>query len=277
MPSPVPHEVSEGNQLATSDRTPPQIAPVAASPRLVTTNASLGISGCTRLFRNPESIDIVLQILRGANGFSPTPNISSLASFGCSTGEEVFTLALASALYPSITISGYDLYAERLTVAASGYLGREGMFKETLGEFFADAGPREIYPALLATSHLHLSGDLLRVGDGMRSRISLHHHDLLRKKVLATHQIGLLCNVLQHYPLEERKTVIQNCATSIDTAGFLIVSDVLINNSERAVKYGIADGVIQCDGFSLIRRPWAATRQHVLAENPLLFQKIPTP
>ena len=235
-------------------------------------NAAHSISGCTRLLRCPDAVQIILDTLVKAENRGGISEISTISSFGCSSGEEVFTLALATAAYPALSIHGYELYESRLTTANRGYLGRLPAFSSLIQDLFGGRG-EEIVSRLLATSHIALNGDQVWLGEVLRERIKLFPVDLLATAPHERCQVGLLFNVLQHYPPEHRGVIIENCAGSVSEGGLLLISDVLLDEASRSAHYGIVEGTIHCEKFCLTTVPWVRTHQLEYPENPLLLRK----
>lgn len=178
-----------------------------------------GISTNTAFFRD----GLVLEIF--GNVILPdysAERIIRVASVGCSTGEEAYSLLLKNwGRRIGIRIDGYDVSHGNIEAALTAEYKLlvdspvDLMKFEQLGlpcpeEAYILTDCEDIY-------HKHIS-----FTPEVRMRINFANHDILETRLPKTYDVVLLLNVLRHFPEKDREIILANLFDSVDDDGWLI-------------------------------------------------------
>jgi chemotaxis protein methyltransferase CheR len=174
-------------------------------------------NGETYFFRQPQQLAfLTASVLPQLVQATPKTRSRVIWSAGCSSGEEVYTLAalaLESGLFRdgSVRIVGSDIVAERLEKARQGYFS-ESSFRATNAEFSARHFSQTTRGAL--------------VGQSLRDICEFHQMNLLDESAtssVAQADIIFCRNVLIYMDDEARKLVETNLLSRLAAGGWLFL------------------------------------------------------
>ncbi|MEL6252565.1 MAG: CheR family methyltransferase [Bacteroidota bacterium] len=184
---------------------------VSSQPRI--------ISGLTELFRDPEYFRLIRQeIISYLETFSH-PKVWHV---GCSTGEEVFSMAILlqeAALFNKTDILATDTYQHRLIQAKNGRLSTRML--EQYQDNFKESGVKGKFEDYFNTSagYLELKASLLQ-------RLNFFRHDILQGASPNTFSCIFCRNVLFYYPPEKQVQILEKLLDSLSPMGFLVLGRV---------------------------------------------------
>jgi chemotaxis methyl-accepting protein methylase len=142
--------------------------------------------------------------------------IDRIASVGCSTGEETYTLILAG--WPALRADGYDINAPRLDEARAGAYDTYARRDKELYSLPADIS-RE---AFVIRDGMVPNFDYLTFTDEAKEKATFAMHDIIAAPLPQEYGIMVMSNVLQHLDEEEREIAVLNARSSIEDHGWLI-------------------------------------------------------
>ncbi len=162
------------------------------------------IASTTCFFREMETFSAFMEV--------GIPENSRIASVGCSTGEEAYSLAILT----SMQIDGYDSNPANIEHALRGeYI------------FFFDP-PQE----LEGMAEIYGSAKRVKIRQDVKKRTNFQLHDIMDGKLPRNYEAVFLMNMLYHYPEKGRKRIIENVRRSLNCGGLLACEESLILNGE---------------------------------------------
>lgn len=177
------------------------------------------ISGLTELFRDPTYFHFIRQeIIPYLETFSH-PKIWHV---GCSTGEEVFSMAILlqeAALLNKTDILATDTYQHRLIQAKNGRLGIR--MREQYQRNFKESGVKGTFEDYFTTGpgYLELKADILQ-------KLNFFRHDIIQGASPNTFSCIFCRNVLFYYPPEKQLQILEKLLDSLSPMGFLVLGRV---------------------------------------------------
>ncbi len=172
----------------------------------------------TRFFRQPAAFQVLAQYLDKVVGSGAAPAEFSFWSAGCSTGQELYSMAMVAEAVFGHGESwrewhgiGSDL-SFRAVVQA-----REGVYPEkVLGDIPVQYRGRFMDPKL---------GGRARVADVIRHRTHFFHSNLLHVDVapFASFNVIFCQNVLIYFPRQERAGIIDQLVDRLGPGGLLVL------------------------------------------------------
>lgn len=185
------------------ERTPPDQEPWLAVYDAIST-------GETYFFRDHAGLDLIFPSLIGSHPARSGP--VRLLSVGCSSGEEVYTLAilaLVAGRLPSVLLEGIDLSSGQIAKA------REGVF--------AQRSVRLVPPGLLERAFIR-EGHFFRIKDELREVVRFSRENILSFSKPANSYDGILFrNVIIYFEDSVRKKMIEIFYKLIAPGGFLLM------------------------------------------------------
>jgi len=185
------------------ERTPPDQEPWLAVYDAIST-------GETYFFRDRAGLDLIFPLLLGSHPIRSAP--VRLLSVGCSSGEEVYSLALLALVagrLPSVLLEGIDLSSGQIAKA------REGVF--------AQRSVRLVPPGLLERAFVR-EGHFFRVKDELREAVRFSRENILSFSKPANSYDGILFrNVIIYFEDSSRKKMIEIFYRLISPGGFLLM------------------------------------------------------
>lgn len=185
------------------ERTPPDQEPWLAVYDAIST-------GETYFFRDHAGLDLIFPSLIGSHPARSGP--VRLLSVGCSSGEEVYTLAilaLVAGRLPSVLLEGIDLSSGQIAKA------REGVF--------AQRSVRLVPPGLLERAFIR-EGHFFRIKDELREVVRFSRENILSFPKPANSYDGILFrNVIIYFEDIVRKKMIEIFYKLIAPGGFLLM------------------------------------------------------
>jgi chemotaxis protein methyltransferase CheR len=184
----------------------------------------------TRLFRNREVFDAIAARVVPELWTSPAPRLR-VWSAGCSSGEEVYSLAAVVHRHGAATgalgalgrvdILGTDVHAPSLQAAAEGaYL--EGAFDEV--------------PPEVRAAYFGREGPPYRVAAELRRLVRFASHDLLREAPPGADFSLIVCrNVLIYFDRESQERLFEQFHDALAPGGFLVLGmvETLLGEARR--------------------------------------------
>ena len=177
------------------------------------------ISGLTELFRDPEYFRLIRQeIIPYLETFSH-PKVWHV---GCSTGEEVFSMAILlqeAALLNKTDILATDTYQHRLIQAKNGRLSKRML--EQYQRNFLDSGVKGKFE-----DYFNTSAGYLELNEFILPKLNFFRHDILQGASPNTFSCIFCRNVLFYYPPEKQVRILKKLLDSLSPMGFLILGRV---------------------------------------------------
>lgn len=168
----------------------------------------------SEMFRDPEFFrhlrETVVPILKTY----PTINIWIA---GCSTGEEVYSLAILlkeEELYERSTIFATDINPRAIKAAKDGIYPVDAVKTHTRN--YQDAGGREAFSKYYTADY-----GLAKMNSDLTSNVVFHEHNLVHDHVFAECHLILCRNVLIYFNKELQDRVLELFAQSLRFGGFL--------------------------------------------------------
>lgn len=180
------------------------------------------VESTTTFFREPSSIMTVVEGLGPRFG----PQVA-VASVGCSTGEEVYSLLLQARLSgwgDNFTVDGYDYEKNRVERGMAGIYGRELWHEDGyMGEVIKKMVEEGVIPSVQSDFEVPLE---------IKRRATFSLLDITQGPLPKRYPIIMCANVLYHY-LHPRRgrtafggSVLSNLADSLNPGGFLVLEDM---------------------------------------------------
>lgn len=177
------------------------------------------ISGLTELFRDPDYFRLIRQeIIPYLETFSH-PRVWHV---GCSTGEEVFSMAILlqeAAILNKTDILATDTYQHRLIQAKNGRLGLRLQEKYQLN--FQESGVKGNFEDYFTTS-----AGYLELKASIRKKLNFFRHDIIQGASPNTFSCIFCRNVLFYYPPEKQLQILEKLLDSLSPMGFLVLGRV---------------------------------------------------
>ena len=177
----------------------------------------------TRLFRNEELFsalrDKAMPSYFRQSALSRRPFV--IWSSGCSSGEEVYSLAMVAlgefagkGTAPNLDAFGTDINRERLALARAGCYGMPS--RQAIGE---------AYWALLLR-HARLEGASVRMGDDLRARCRFGVFDMRQRPKKHTFDFIVCNHVLQYYDPPGQLHILRNLQEVLKPGGHLYLEGI---------------------------------------------------
>lgn len=177
------------------------------------------ISGLTELFRDPDYFRLIRQeIIPYLETFSH-PKIWHV---GCSTGEEVFSMAILlqeAALLNKTDILATDTYQHRLIQAKNGRLSKRML--EQYQSNFRESGAKGKFE-----DYFNKSAGYLELNESILPKLNFFRHDILQGASPNTFSCIFCRNVLFYYPPEKQVQILEKLLDSLSPMGFLVLGRV---------------------------------------------------
>jgi chemotaxis methyl-accepting protein methylase len=203
-----------------------------------------GINTNTDFFRD----GLVLEILDSQVLPSYTPEkVIQVASVGCSTGMEVYSILLKNwARKSRMRVDGYDVNPRNIETALAGeYMLRvDSLIDLFRFEQLELPCPEDAYVVTDGkdSCHKHLS-----FTPELRRKISFTNHDILKAELPRNYDVVLLLHVLRHFPEKGREKILTNLYGSMnDNAWLICESAIWKDHDEERERY--------CSWMANIRR-----------------------
>lgn len=139
----------------------------------------------------------------------------SIASIGCASGEEPFTVAMIirdaftqELSETDVTIIGTDIDEDILQVADRAVYDRERL-EET--------------PSVFRSRYFTGRSGMYHLSPEIRTMVSLHHHDLLKSAPEGLWDMILCRNVLIYFDRGHQENIVAAFATGLRTGGYLVL------------------------------------------------------
>ena len=170
----------------------------------------------TAFFRHPEQYRLLRErVLPYLDSF---PHIKIWVA-GCSTGEEVYSLAILldeAGMLEKSQIFATDINPHVLEEAKGGLFPRDKLAE-------SEANYREAGGRGELADRFHDNGYHLRIDERYRSRLLFHHHSLAHDGVFNEFQLILCRNVLIYFHPDLQTRVMELYARSLHRDGFLML------------------------------------------------------
>jgi chemotaxis protein methyltransferase CheR len=172
----------------------------------------------SKFFRNPTTFarlcaDVLPELF--AHCHREGNSALNIASIGCASGEEPYTLAMViretfaeELARLMITITGTDIDQDILQVATRAIYDQERM-TDTPAAF-----KKRYFTSKEGYYHLHPE---------IRQMVNLLHHDLLRSVPAGTWDLLLCRNVLIYFDRAHQEIIIRSFADALRTGGYLVL------------------------------------------------------
>ncbi len=195
----------------------------------------------TRLFRNEELLDAVKRL---TSEFIQSKRSGKFCmwSTGCSSGEEVYSMAMVALnefskakRQPLMEACGTDINPERIMEGRMGRYGRPGK----------DAFAQNYW--VLLRNYAEMNNSQVQMGDLLRSVCTFAKFDMRNKPKNHTFHFIVCNHVLQYYDAPGQRHIIGNLKAVLKPGGYLYL--------EGVTEHGL-------DGLNLVKLP----------DRPLLYQ-----
>lgn len=191
------------------------------------------IQKSTMFFREPSALTTIVKKLAPQFGSK-----CKIASVGCSSGEEVYSLLFLNQLSSTgveLWVDGYDYNPEVLEASRRGAY----QLSEIGGHFYSYRS------ALLfkLTGGLPKSAEYFTMPEAIRKKASFNEHDISKVALLSKYPIILCANVLYHYFNQSRVSlvsVLDNLADSLENNGYLVCEATNHYEGNNAAEYSEA-------------------------------------
>lgn len=183
----------------------------------------------TRFFRNPCLFRALREAVVPAHLARGAERNLGVWSAGCSTGEEVYSLAMAGAealrerKQPlRLTVFGTDISPDCLRTA------RIGEYRHTPGTYVA-TGYEDAF-----ARYGEIAGGRWRAGEALRRAVRLGRFDLRQRPTKHTFQFIVCNHVLQYYQPAAQQTILANLKAVLCLGGFLYIEGITPDAREQA-------------------------------------------
>jgi len=186
----------------------------------------------TELFREPG---VYLALRNQVIPFLRTYSRIKIWSAGCSTGEEVFSLAILmkdEGLDKRCTFYGTDINPRVIKKAKSGSISLESL-ESSQSKFYLSGGNNSL------AEYFKLKGNSAVLNDDLLKRITFSTHNLMTDQVFGEMQLVLCRNVLIYFKQELQNRSLKVIHDSLCRGGFLCLGsseDLLFSDYEKKFK-----------------------------------------
>ncbi len=201
------------------------LLPEPASHRLADETVDALLNNETCFFRDGRGMrTIAADILEAMAGNRPQGSRLRVWSAGCSTGQELYSLAMGMADAGSfrdswtLELLGTDISQKALLRAKQG----------VYSSFEIQRG----LPVRLMLRWFEQEGDNWRVRDTLKDMVEFRQHNILHAPPAGRFDAILCRNVLLYFPIETRRRVLSNLAGSLVPDGVL-----MLGAGETAIAY----------------------------------------
>ena len=185
----------------------------------------LGIDTQTGFLRNERALESINWLIRLHN----TGQNVRIASVGCSTGEEAYSILMQSwSQRERIKVVGYDINPPVLETAKKGFYILNLELREHEGWRIDSLGLEDqAYKIVEETGY---SQDIQFLDDLTR-HLSFQVHDILQDPLPGKFDVIVALNVLIHYAQKGRERILANLHESLNTGGSLLLDTPKPNRS----------------------------------------------
>ncbi|MDR3210667.1 MAG: hypothetical protein LBU79_01975 [Planctomycetota bacterium] len=196
----------------------------------------------TRLFRNDEIFNAITKVVM-PGFFSATRSKFAMWSTGCSSGEEVYSMAMIalteiakSKRSPLLEVFGTDINSSRIEEARSGFYGRPSR----------DAFTPNYWRIL--EKYAEIDSNSVTMGSKLRSICKFKLFDM-RNCPKKHFFFFIVCNhVLQYYDSDGQQHILRNLKAVLNPGGFLYLEGITTAGLEGSglVKEGSIPNLYVC-------------------------------
>lgn len=176
------------------------------------------VQATSNFFREPSSLDTIVEslipLLRR--------NDIRIASVGCSSGQEVYSLLMVhedAGLGGTLQVDGYDYRDEQLSIARrgiyEGFLHSALLYRDALGAKLEAISTRRKFEFVIPSRFV--------------DRSTFVQHDIVSQPLPKQYPIIMCANVLYHYlahpELGDINELLNNLADSLEDGGYLVCED----------------------------------------------------